>query len=271
MLRLKIIACDVLNREISYLASQSKNYIDVTFLNQGLHNTPDKLREIVQVAVNKANDEFPYNYNNTCPNYDYIILGYGLCSNGIVGISSQSIPMIIPRAHDCITLLMGSKEKYKSNFVNYPGTYWFSSGWIERGWQPSELKFDSLLKDYRQRYGEDNAEFLMGMEKNSLRDYKNAGFISWDCFHNNEYYRNVTKDSSRFFDWGYLEIEGSSSLLENIINGEFDNDKVLVVPPTCVINASYDDEIIKSDKNDKTIKNTKSDKTLKSLKVVKDT
>ncbi|MHB8065160.1 MAG: DUF1638 domain-containing protein [Ruminiclostridium sp.] len=247
MLKLKIIACDVLNREISYLASQSKNYVDVTFLNQGLHNTPDKLKEIVQTEVNKANGEFPYNYYNTSPKYDYIILGYGLCSNGIVGITSHSIPMIIPRAHDCITMLMGSKESYKSSFQNYPGTFWFSSGWIERGWQPSELKYTALLKDYTQKYGEDNAKFLMEIEQNSMKEYKKAGFISWDCFQNNEYYRKVTKDSSKFFDWDFVEIEGSRSLLENIINGEFHDNEVLVVPPMSVVNASHDDEIIKND------------------------
>lgn len=246
MLKLKIIACDVLNREISYLASQSKHYVDVTYLNQGLHNTPDKLREMVQSEVDKANGEFPYNYYNTCPNYDYIIIGYGLCSNGIVGLTSRSIPMVIPRAHDCITMLMGSKEKYKSTFGDNPGTYWFSNGWIERGWQPSDLKYNALLKDYTERYGEDNAEFLMEMEQNWMKEYKNAGFISWDCFPNNEYYRNFTKDSSIFFKWNFIEIEGSSSLLKNIINGEFHDNEVLMVPPTAVVNASYDDEIIKN-------------------------
>lgn len=245
MLKLKIIACDVMNREISYLASQSQQYVDVTFLNQGLHNTPDKLREMVQVEIDKANGEFPYNYYNTCPNYDYIIIGYGLCSNGIVGLTSKSIPMVIPRAHDCITLLMGSKEKYKSTFGDNPGTYWFSAGWIERGWQPSVLKYNALLKDYTERYGEDNAEFLMEMEQNWMKEYKNSGFISWDCFTNNEYYRNLTKESSNFFKWDFLEIEGSSGLLRNILNGEFNNDEVLVVPPGAVVSPSYDDDIIK--------------------------
>jgi hypothetical protein len=245
MLKLKIIACDVLNREISYLASQSKNYVDVTFLNQGLHNTPDKLREMVQAEINKANGGFPYNYYNTNPDYDYIIICYGLCSNGIVGITSHSIPMIIPRAHDCITMLMGSKERYKNNFKNYPGTFWFSSGWIERGWLPGELKYTALLKDYIERYGEDNAEYLMEMEQNSMREYQKAGFISWNCFKNNEYYRNITKDSTKFFNWDFIEIAGSSSLLENAINGEFNDNEVLVVPPKSVVDASYDDEIIK--------------------------
>lgn len=244
MLRLKIIACDVLNREISYLASQSEHYVDVTFLSQGLHNTPDQLREMLQLEIDKANGEFPYNYYNTCPKYDYIIIGYGLCSNGTVGITSKSVPMVIPRGHDCITLLMGSKEMYKDIFHKNPGTYWFSSGWIERGWQPSELKYSALLKDYTERYDEDNAEFLMEMEQSWMKEYKNAGFIFWDCFNNNEYYSNFTKDSANFFGWNFIDIKGSNSLLENIINGKFDNNEVLLVSPGSVVSASYDDDII---------------------------
>ncbi len=245
MLKLKIIACDVLNREISYLASQSKQYVDVTFLNQGLHNTPDMLRERVQSEINKANEEFPYNYYNTCPNYDYIILGYGLCSNGIAGLTSKKIPLVVPKAHDCITFLLGSKEKYKSYFDKNPGTYWFSSGWIERGWQPSELKYNTLLNDYTQRYGEDNAEYLMEMEQNWMKEYKNAGFISWEHLRNNEYYREFTKNSSDFFNWNYVELEGNDSLMKNILNGEFKKNEVLIIPPGGVVEASYDDEIIK--------------------------
>ena len=245
MLKLKVIACDVLNREISYLAGKSKHYVDITFLHQGLHDTPDRLREMVQAQIDKANEGFPYNYYNTCPHYDYIILGYGLCSNGIVGLTSSKIPMVVPRAHDCITLFLGSKERYKSCFEKYPGTYWFSSGWIERGWQPSEIKYNALLKDYIGRYGEDNAEFLMEMEQSWMKEYKNAGFISWDCFNNNDYYRDFTKNSADFFKWGFIEIDGSYSLMERIINGEFNGDEVLVVPPDSSISPAYDDSVIK--------------------------
>lgn len=245
MLRLKIIACDVLNREISYLASQSEHYTDITFLHQGLHDTPDLLRQNVQAEIDKANGEFPYNYFNTCPTYDYIIIGYGLCSNGTAGISSQKIPLVIPRAHDCITLLLGSKEKYKAAFEQYPGTYWFSSGWIERAWQPSELKYSALLNYYTETYDEDNAEFLMDMEQSWMKNYKNAGLISWDLFKNNEYYKQFTKDSAQFLNWNYLELPGDDSLLKNLVNADFKDDEVLIVPPKCKVSPSYGDDIIK--------------------------
>lgn len=247
MLRLKFIACDVLNRELSYLAGLSKHYVDITFLHQGLHDTPEVLRKTLQFEIDKANEGFPYNYLNTCPSYDYIVIVYGLCSNGITGLTSAKVPLVIPRAHDCITLLLGSKEKYKALFEQHPGTYWFSAGWIERAWQPSELKFSSLLKDYTLRYGEDNAQFLMEMEQSWLKQYKNAGFIAWDCFNNNDYFRIYTKSSAEFFNWNFLEFEGNKGLLWNIINGEFNQNEVLLVPPYKTVKASFDDMIIEAE------------------------
>lgn len=244
MLRLKVIACDVLNREIAYLSSQSSCFVDVTFLNQGLHNTPDKLRSMLQKEIDKANGEFPYNYYNTAPNYDYIIVGYGLCSNGVAGVKSEKVPLVIPRAHDCITLLLGSKEKYNQYFNEHPGTYWFSTGWIERGWQPSETKYKVLLQEYTEKYGEDNAEFLLEMEQNWMKEYSYAAFIGWDSIANTEYYRDFTEESSKFFNWNFLDFKGDQGLLKRMINGEFNDQEVLVVPPGKTVIQSHDSNIL---------------------------
>ncbi len=244
MLKLKVIACDVLNREISYLSSQSKNYTDVTFLHQGLHDTPEKLREMLQKEIDNANNGFPYNYYGSAPDYDYILLAYGLCSNGIVGISSEKIPLVVPRGHDCITLLLGSKEKYREYFNSNPGTYWFSSGWIERAWQPSEKKYNTLYQEYLKRYGEDNAEFLMETEQSWLKDYRNAASILWDCLPNLEYYRKFTSGSAEYLKWGYLEFHGDPGLISRMLEGNFNESEVLVVPPGKKIVQTYDDNII---------------------------
>lgn len=247
MLKLKVIACDVLNREISYLASRSKCFVDVTFLHQGLHCTPDKLRTMLQQEIDKANQGFPYNYFNTAPDFDYIVIGYGLCSNGIVGLSSERIPLIVPRGHDCITLLLGSKEHYREHFDKNPGTYWFSVGWIERGGQPSEERYQATYREYLDKYGEDNAEYLMKMEQGWLTAYKSATYINWDCLTNPDYYRDFTKKSAQFLNWSYLELNGDASMMTKILNGTFDKEEVLLVPPGKKIVASYDDGIIKTE------------------------
>lgn len=245
MLRLKVIACDVFNREINYLSSQSECYVDIAYLHQGLHNTPDKLREMVQEQVNKANEGFPYNYYNTAPDYDYIILGYGLCSNGIVDVSSSRVPMVVPKGHDCITMLLGSKERYKDYFNNNPGTYWFSAGWIERAFEPSEERYNATYKEYLDKYGEDNAEYLMSMEQSWYTDYKNAAYVSWDCIPNSGDYRDFTKKSAEYLKWTFSELEGDNSLLKRLLNGEFNENEVLIVPPGKKVVPSYDENIIK--------------------------
>lgn len=246
MLKLKVIACDVLNREISYLSSKSCCFVDTTFLHQRLHETPEKLSSAIQQEIGKANEGFPYNYFNSSPHFDYIVLGYGLCSNGIAGISSSNIPLVIPRAHDCITLLLGSKEKYREYFDSLPGTYWFSSGWIERGWQPSEMRYTTQYNTYLEKYGEDNAQYLMEMEQSWLKDYKRAALINWNCLGDGGFYRNFTKESAYYLNWEYIETDGNPSLMERLLNGVFLESEALVVPPGKKVKPSYDESIIRA-------------------------
>lgn len=245
MLKLKIIACDVLNREISFLSSQSECFTDVTFLHQGLHCTPDKLKETLQLEIDRANEGFPYNYFGNRPDFDYIIVGYGLCSNGIVGISSSRIPLVVPKGHDCITMLLGSKERYRDHFDSHSGTYWYSGGWIDRGNQPSEERREGTFKEYLDKYGEDNADYLMEMEQHWMRDYNSAVYINWASLGNNGYYRNFTIASSKYLNWRFEELEGSPNLLKKVMDGIFDESEVLIVPPGKKVIQSFDSEIIK--------------------------
>lgn len=247
MLRLKVIACDVLNREISYLASLSKCYVDVTFLHQGLHNTPEKLYLKLQEEINRTNEGFPYNYHGMVPDYDFIIVGYGLCSNGIVNVQSSKIPLVIPRGHDCVTLLLGSKERYREYFDNNPGTYWYSAGWIERSLQPGEDRYNMAYKEYEDKYGEDNAQYLMEMEQGWLRDYKNATYVNWDCIGNSEYYKDYTRECANYLSWNYDELSGDISLMQRMLNGVFDGREVLVVPPGKKVVPSHEEDIIRAE------------------------
>ena len=99
-MRLKVIACEVLFREICLCAAHSQNIISTEFLIRGLHDNPDTLRSEVQKKIDETDEG----------QYDAILLGYALCSNGIVGIQARGIPLVAPKAHDCVTLFMGSRE-----------------------------------------------------------------------------------------------------------------------------------------------------------------
>jgi hypothetical protein len=107
-MRIHIIACRVLSREISYFAALSPHTVDITWLPQGLHDTPDQLRRMLQEAIDSIHDQVKKNLLKHRP--DYIALGYGLCSNGVVGLTSRDIPMVIPRTDDCIALFLARKS-----------------------------------------------------------------------------------------------------------------------------------------------------------------
>ena len=139
MKRYQLIVCKVLQREAYYCAARSKNVIDIVLIQQGLHDEPDKLHTQLVESLKTTADI-------AGKKYDAQLLGYGLCSNGIVGLSCE-IPIVAPRGHDCMTLLLGSKEKYRDYFDTHKGIYWYSSGWIENALMPGKERVEKLMSE----------------------------------------------------------------------------------------------------------------------------
>jgi hypothetical protein len=123
-MRLLLISCGMLVREFSDAIVHSPNLIDATFLPAGLHDTGAKsMRQRLQKEIDSV--------DTSC--YDAIVLGYALCGTGLTGLKAPAIPLVLPRGHDCITLLMGSRGKYSDYFLANKGVYFRSVGWMERG------------------------------------------------------------------------------------------------------------------------------------------
>jgi hypothetical protein len=211
-----------MQREAYYCAARSKNVVDVVLMEQGLHNEPDRLRTEVRKALENTHDI-------QGRSYDASLLGYGLCSNGIVGLSAE-IPVVVPRGHDCITLLLGSKDKYQEYFDSHRGVYWYSPGWIESDEQPSKERYEKLLKEYKEKYGDDNAQYLMEVEQNWIKEYNWATFIDWGLTDSSEY-KNYTKRCAEFLHWNYNELKGSPVLMQKLIDGDWHESEFLVVKP----------------------------------------
>lgn len=241
-MRLKLLACKVLQREISLLMAQSENFIDVTYIRQDLHNTPLLLKAALQEEIDKL-DEGKDRY--TCPEpFDAILLGYGLCSNAVTGLKSARHRLVIPKAHDCITFLLGSREAYNHHFTNNPGTYWYSHGWIENVKMPSKKRLEEIREEYVGIYGEENARYLMEMEHNWVKDYNTAGFINWNEIKPDKA-RLFTKDCAQSLQWDYKQFEGSPAYLVKFLNGEWDADYFLILEAGSTAEQSYDEEVIK--------------------------
>ncbi len=65
------------------------------------------------------------------------------------GNQARSTQLVIPRVHDCISLLLGDPRRYQEQFENNPGTYWYSQDFLEPA--DSEGKFYVHGSNFRRR------------------------------------------------------------------------------------------------------------------------
>ena len=238
-MRIKVIACEVLFREICDCAARARSIIDLVFVRRGLHDNPDVLRATLQKMIaetDEAQDEA-------------IVFGYGLCSNGLAGLRAEGIPLVIPRAHDCITLLLGSREAYDRIFSARPGTFYYSGGWIERGddrvpRRPEDgAGLDASFEELVAKYGQDNAEYLWQFQSNWIEHYTHATHID-TALGNLEAYRAHTRETAAARGWEADEIPGSLGLIQAMLDGEWDSEQFLVVPPRHEVIQSVGPEVI---------------------------
>ena len=244
-MKLKLIACKALARELSYVCALSDNSIDVTWIRQGYHGTPEKLNTLLQEEIDRIESGFDDHTNAVAEgkDFDAIVLGYGLCSKATLGLKTKSHRLVIPRAHDCITLLLGSKERYDQYFHEMPGTYWYSASWIENTDMPCEASMLHMKKFYEsQGYDEDTIDFLME-EVVTPVGYKTAAYINMPVKEREEDHE-FTKTAAEYFGWNYCEIDGSLSLLEQMVAGNWNPEAFLVLEPGETAKQNYGKEIL---------------------------
>jgi hypothetical protein len=229
-LKLYAICCEAVARESYRAAAMSPHVITISVKDFGLHNTPDDLRAAIQDEIDRA---------SATGKYEHILLGYGLCSRGTADLVARNVPLVIPRAHDCITLFLGSRERYQQEFGGHPGTYYYSPGWIERkegevdqGGMTivQDARREERYKEYVEKYGEENALFLMEQESQWLNHYNRAAFIDMGLG-DMDYYRRFTQHVAQEHGWSYEEIKGDTRLVELLFAGDWNDEEFLIVPP----------------------------------------
>jgi len=228
-LRLCALVCEILAREAAHAAAHSPHIVHLEFMHSGLHDEPDKLRSSVQERIDAASSG----------GFDYIVLGYGLCSRGTADLVARDVPIVIPRVHDCITLFLGSRERYDRQFGDHPGTYYYSSGWIEhkngdlaQGTLKSthEVRAEERYQEYLEKFGEDNAKYLIEQEGLWLAHYDRAALIDTGLG-DISVYRRFTRAVAETNCWDYEEIPGDRRLVDALLAGDWDESEFLIVRP----------------------------------------
>ena len=244
-MKFKVIACKALFRELSVIGAGTKSVLDITYIRRALHDTPQILNKILQEEIDRIDSGADMHTNEPVngQDFDAILLGYGLCSNGISSLSSKKYKLVVPRTDDCIGLYLGSYKKYREFFDEYPGTYWYNASWIENGYTPSKETYETKLKEYTQLYGEDNAQYLVETE-NTVKNYTTAAYVDWDelKFPQHEQY---TKDAAAFLGWEYKKVIGSSSWLRDFLEGNHD-ERFAIANPGQTFEQDFEGNVIRT-------------------------
>jgi uncharacterized protein DUF1638 len=243
--RLKAIACEVVYREMCYCAAISCNVVDLQFISQGLHDVgSEKMSERLQAEIDAADADL----------YDAVVLGYALCNNGIVGLRARKVPLVVPRAHDCITFFFGSDARYQKFFDEHPGTYFATTGWRERdetniedvsSEAKDQLGLGRTFEEYVAKYGEDNAKYLMETLGDTTRNYSCLAYIDMGVQESLGYDKAAEKRASDK-GWDFVRMKGDLTLMKRLVDGEWDDDSFLIVQPGEQIAATYDGGILKT-------------------------
>jgi hypothetical protein len=205
--RRRVIACaTVIEEMLPFLPAD----VPYDVLDFGLHIRPQELKKTLQQKVEEAS-----------PHADVLLLGYGLCSMAVVGLTATTATLVVPRTDDCIAIFLGSCDAYKEQSRKEPGTYYLTKGWIEVGSTPFEEH--RLLIE---KYGQEKAE---RMTRLLLKNYTRLAFINTGQYEI-ERYRDYSRQTAAKFDLRFEEIEGSSALVKKMVFGPWD-DEFLVVQP----------------------------------------
>ncbi len=242
-MRLKLISCEVFYREFNTVVARSPHTVDAEYLPKALHDIGTTgMRERLQAVVDRVTD----------PGYDAILLGYGLCNNGIFGLTARNVRLVVPRAHDCITLFLGSKERYLDYFQNNGGVYFETTGWLERGEAKGELsqlsvwnklKTKQSFEEMVAKYGEENAKYLWEELGDDLKHYRKMTFIEMGIEPNGSF-EQAAKEKAANRNLEFEKVQGQMGMFQRLVEGIWNDKEFLIVPPGRRIVAPYDDGII---------------------------
>src|SRR4030043_2019193 len=151
-----VIACATVIEEMLPLLPPDVGHRTLDF---GLHIEPEKLRHALQEAIDASSSEA-----------DTIILGYGLCSKGVLGIRATDCTLVVPRVDDCIAIFLGSCSAYRQQSRSEPGTYYLTKGWIEVG--------DTPFAEYERMAATRGPELTERIIRLMLKNYKRLGLIN---------------------------------------------------------------------------------------------
>lgn len=203
-----VICCETLKNELNTIFQQKGISLPVIWISSDYHNNPAILRKKLQSEIDGLDG------------YDRIFLGFGCCGNSTIGLTATTAEMIIPKANDCIDILLSRKDKKLERKI---GTYFLSKGWLQSATKGIINEHQQLIE----RYGEEKAQLLL---KTMLNQYYFLMFIDSGVSDGDEL-NHLLEISEKFASAANLELvveKGLFWLLQALVEGPWEEDFIVI-------------------------------------------
>lgn len=235
--RIAILACRVFEAEIALHGGAAGHIASTKFLEVGLHDHPDGLRKALQAEIDALD----------ALDVEAVVLAYALCGRGTAGLRAGRHRLVIPRGHDCITVFMGSKEKFACQQSACPDSYYYTPGWMTANRTPGPERLEALREEFGQKFEPDDVEFLLESEKANWAQHGRAVFLDLGTPGAEEKAASAAK-SATSLGWKFERIPGDPTLLQDLLAGRWPAERFQVIEPGGCLEHAPDERIFRPGK-----------------------
>jgi len=235
--RIALLACSVFEREIELHLRGAQHLAEQRFFEMGLHDRPDQLRATLQQnleAVDARTD------------IEAVVLVYGLCGRGTAGLRPLRHRLVIPRAHDCITLFLGSKEAYAEQQQRCPTCYYYTPGWNRGRRVPGPEQLAAKRAELLLKFDSDDVEFLIASERELWARHDTATYLDLGTA-DAEAEAAYAAQCAAWLGWKFERLRGDATLFRDLLWGRWDAQRFQIVEPGQRLEHAPDESILRAE------------------------
>ncbi|SPE55504.1 conserved hypothetical protein [Verrucomicrobia bacterium] len=232
-----MLACSVFEQEIALHIRGAEHLAECRFFEIGLHDRPDRLRAILQENLDAVDSR---------TDIEAIALAYGLCGRGTAGLRLQHHRLVIPRAHDCITMFLGSKEAYAEHQRRCPTCFYYTPGWNRSRRVPGPERLDSLRAELAPKFEPDDVEYLVEMERAQWAQHNTVTYMDLGT-DDAEAEAAYAKRCADWLGWKFERIHGDPRLWRDLLWGNWDEQRFMILKPGMQLGHATDENIFRAE------------------------
>ena len=238
--RIALLSCRVFEAELAVHGGNAPHVVVTRLLEVGLHDHPGNLRAALQTEI----DAFDQH-----DDIDAVVLAYALCGRGTSGLHAGRHQLVIPRGHDCITVFMGSKEKFACQQAESPDSYYYTPGWMQADRTPGLARLEAMRVELSKKFDPEDVEFLVETEQANWAQHGKAVYLDLGTPGADEK-ANEAASAAKSLNWKFERIPGDPTLLRDLIAGRWDDERFQIIEPGGTLQHSPDARIFRSKKAD---------------------